>query len=209
MSTPTIRVTNVETFVEARPFPRPRRIVVGAVPQFAVDHQPAPPRAQTSARAPTAMDGWRAPCPGAGARGRAAAGGPRGAHPSCSGPPCRSPASAPPDGRGHASVAHPTQARTALRSVALNRSRPAVPTLVVVESKFGQTDHEVPVLLASPVLQPAHRGVDVFRAGGERLTHNGERTGLPTSRDCVAGAGRTMSKVRRSRDVPSPLDRPC
>ena len=45
---------------------------------------------------------------------------------------------------------------------------------MVVEWKFGQADDEVPVLLASLVLQPTHRGLDVLGAGGERLTHDGD-----------------------------------
>ncbi|MEV6412551.1 manganese catalase family protein [Kribbella sp. NPDC051718] len=49
-----------------------------------------------------------------------------------------------------------------------------MPALVIVERKFGQPDDEVPIVFAGPVLQPAHRGPDVLRPGGERLTHDGD-----------------------------------
>ncbi|MEU4195500.1 hypothetical protein AB0E69_26605 [Kribbella sp. NPDC026611] len=45
---------------------------------------------------------------------------------------------------------------------------------MVVQWKFGQTDHEIPVPPARVVLQPGHGAVDVFGAGGERLTHHGD-----------------------------------
>src|SRR4051794_18020949 len=40
--------------------------------------------------------------------------------------------------------------------------------------KFGQADNEIPVSLASMVLQSAHRGLDVLGAGGEGLAHDGD-----------------------------------
>ena len=48
-----------------------------------------------------------------------------------------------------------------------------VPALVVVEWKFGQADSMLPVSLASLVLQPTHRSLDILGASGERLTHHG------------------------------------
>ena len=47
-----------------------------------------------------------------------------------------------------------------------------VPAVVVAKRKLGQTDDEVPVVLASLVVQPRHRGVDVLGTGGERLAHD-------------------------------------
>ena len=47
-----------------------------------------------------------------------------------------------------------------------------VPPVVVVERKLGQTDHDVPLVLARLVPQPIHRGLDVLAPGGERLAHD-------------------------------------
>ena len=47
-----------------------------------------------------------------------------------------------------------------------------VPAVVVAKRKFGQADDEVPFVLASLVLQPPQRGVDVLGTGGERLAHD-------------------------------------
>lgn len=48
-----------------------------------------------------------------------------------------------------------------------------VPAVVVVEGKLSQPDNQIPVTLASLVLQPTQRDLDVLRAGGERLTQDG------------------------------------
>ena len=46
--------------------------------------------------------------------------------------------------------------------------------MLVVERELGQADDDIPALLPSMLLQPAHRGLDVLGAGGERLAHNGD-----------------------------------
>ena len=55
-----------------------------------------------------------------------------------------------------------------------------VAAVVVAKRKFGQADHEVPVVLASVVPQPRHRGVDVLATGGERLAHHLDVPGVAT-----------------------------
>ena len=46
--------------------------------------------------------------------------------------------------------------------------------IVVMEGKLGQADNDVPVSMAGLLLQTSYRGLDVLRAGGERLTHDGD-----------------------------------
>src|SRR4029078_5043514 len=46
--------------------------------------------------------------------------------------------------------------------------------IVVMEWKLGQADNEVPVSMTGLLLQPGNGGLDVLRAGGERLTHDGD-----------------------------------
>ena len=53
-----------------------------------------------------------------------------------------------------------------------------MPAFLVVEWKLGQADDHVPVALASMVLQPIHRSIDVLGTGGERLTDNRDVPGV-------------------------------
>ena len=47
-----------------------------------------------------------------------------------------------------------------------------VAAVVVAKRKLGQADDKVPFVLASMVVQPRHRGVDILRTGGERLAYH-------------------------------------